>query len=277
MTPASPAIGADVAETYFAPFPVGVNPSFVGPVQLLRSGPVDRRGLSITLPLYRGEMRNGRNVFYIVTDTTDEGNAQDLGLNFALKLAFAGTGLGVREAELMPNGLLVFRNGTVNFRPERQIAPGGAGDQGFPPSVAQPGAIGSRGYSPLVKIVNAGGHIYNAPIIAFDVDAEDINFPEGDVDHSLVHDRVLAIDPFDQPAGSGTAGTVTLELVPGFSFGRPILYLSTEASEPDVAAIEKNTFAPGLRDITLGFDDALFSAIERLFTFTNGPTDCENP
>ena len=277
VTPASAAVGADVAETYFAPLPSGVNPSFVGPVELLTSGPIDRMGLTVTLPLYRGELRDGRNVFYIVTDTTDEGNALDLGINFAPKLVFADTGRGVREAELMPEGLLIFREGTVDFGPERQIAPGGEGDQAFPPSVAEPGAIGDRGYSPLVKINNAGGHIYNAPIIAFDVEPEEINFPDGDVDYSLVHDRVLAIDPFDEPAADGTAGTVTLQLVPGFSFGRPVLYLSTEASLPDVAAIENNTFAPGLQDITLGFDDALFSAIERLFTFTNGPTGCENP
>jgi hypothetical protein len=43
------------------------------------------------------------------------------------------------------------------------------------------------------------------------------------------------------------------------------------------SAAERNTFAPGLQDITLGFDDALFSAVERLFTFTNGPTSCDNP
>jgi hypothetical protein len=277
VTPAAAAVGADVAETYFGPPPSTVNPSLVGPVELLTAGQIDRMGLTITLPLYRGEMRDGRNVFYIVTDTTDEGNARDLGINFSSKLVFADTRRGVREAELMPDGLLIFKEGTVNFRPERRVEAGGEDDQAFPPAVAEPGAIGDRRYSPLVKIVNAGGHIYNAPIIAFDVEPEQINFPDGNVDHALVHDRVVAIEPFGQQAGDGTAGTVTLQLAPGFSFGRPVLYVSTDASLPDVAAIESNTYAPGLKDITTGFDDSLFSAVERLFTFTNGPTGCDNP
>ena len=75
----------------------------------------------------------------------------------------------------------------------------------------------------------------------------------------------------------GSTGTVTFELVPGFSFGKPILYLTAESSLPDVAAIERNTFAPGLQDITIGFDDSLFGPAERLFTFTNGPVGCDNP
>ena len=39
--PAPPSIGADVPLTYFGPAPSEVNPSFIGPLQLLRSGPVD--------------------------------------------------------------------------------------------------------------------------------------------------------------------------------------------------------------------------------------------
>ncbi|HZD34704.1 MAG TPA: hypothetical protein VE130_05825, partial [Nitrososphaeraceae archaeon] len=41
IAPAPPSIGADVPLTYFGPAPSEVNPSFVGPLQLLRSGPVD--------------------------------------------------------------------------------------------------------------------------------------------------------------------------------------------------------------------------------------------
>ena len=276
VTPASAAVGADVAETYFGPPPSSVNPSLVGPLELLTAGDIDRQNLTVELPLYRGEIEDGRNVFYIVTDTTDEGNAQGLGINFSAKLAFADIGRGVRNATLQSDGLLVFEEGTVDFSPERQVEAGGEGDDAFPPSVAEPGAVGDENYSPLVNISNAGGHVYNMPIIAFDVEAGDIDAPDGGVDHSLVHDRVLAIDIFDNPV-EGSTGTVTLELVPGFSFGKPILYLTMEASEPDVAALEGTTFSPGLQDIPTGFDDSLFGPAERLFTFTNGASGCDNP
>jgi hypothetical protein len=41
----------DVAETYFSPPPSTVNPSLVGPVELLTAGQIDRSGLTVTLPL----------------------------------------------------------------------------------------------------------------------------------------------------------------------------------------------------------------------------------
>ena len=227
VAPASAGVGADVAETYFGPPPSTVNPSLVGPVELLTAGEIDRRNLTVELPLYRGQMSDGRNVFYIVTDTTDEGNAAGLGINFSPKLAFAATGRGVRTAELQVNGLLVFHQGTVDFSPERVVKPGGEGEAAFPPSVAEPGAIGDDNYSPTVRITNAGGHVYNMPIIAFDVTAEQIKASEDNIDHTLVHDRVLAIDIFENPQ-EGSTGTVTLELISGFSFGKPILYLVSD-------------------------------------------------
>jgi len=51
-----------------------------------------------------------------------------------------------------------------------------------------------------------------------------------------VHDQVVAIDPVNM--------TVTLNLINGFIFGRPIWYLSMEASIPLAATIEHVTFAP---------------------------------
>ncbi|MGI9030509.1 MAG: hypothetical protein ACR2HP_11075, partial [Ilumatobacteraceae bacterium] len=76
-----PEVGASVPESYFGPMPSEVDKNLVGPVQLLRSGPMGEDGLSITLPLYRGQMADGRNVWYILTDTTDRENAEGLGLN----------------------------------------------------------------------------------------------------------------------------------------------------------------------------------------------------
>src|SRR6266704_3404450 len=114
-----------------------------------------------------------------------------------------------------------------------------------------------------VGFVNAGSVIYNAPIVAFGVEANDINFPSGGVDYSKVHDQVLAIDPVNM--------TVTLNLINGFSFGRPVWYVSMDASIPLAAAIEHATFAPLMQNILLGKDDSFSSPIERIFISTNGP------
>lgn len=270
--PSSPSIGADVPASYFGPPPATVNPSLVGPLQLLTSGPLDAQARIITIPVYRGEMaRTGEEVWYILTDTTDQGNAEALGLNFASKLNYAATGRGVRTATLMRDGLLVFDGGTVDFSPERRVMPGGPGERAFPPRVAEPGSVGSDFYTPLVRIRNAGDHVYNAPVIAMGVSAQDLAVAGalGNVDRSIVHDKVVSIDM--------EAETVTLALTAGFSFGRPVLYLSMDTSTAGTAALEGATLAPGLQDIETGNDDSAFSAVERIFLFTNGVLDCSNP
>ncbi len=271
--PAPPSIGADVPLTYFGPPPSEVQKELVGPVKLLKAGTIDENAGTITLPLYRGQMRDGRNVWYILTDTDDKGNADALGLNYSSKITYAAVGTGVRVAHVQKDTSLTFDQGTVDFKPVREIVPGDAPNF-FPPKVAKPGSIGDRNYTPLVRIENAGNHIYNAPVVAFGVDASQINFCNGNPDYSRVHDHVLKICPNGN--GNG-AGTVTLSLAPGFSFSKPVLYLSTESSEQGVAAIEDATFAPGLGDVTVGRDDSAFSAVERLFATANGPSGKDNP
>jgi hypothetical protein len=68
-------------------------------------------------------------------------------------------------------------------------------------------------------------------------------------------------------------------MVNGFSFGRPLWYISTDASLPDVAAIEGATYAPLMQALTTGRDDSFTSPVERLFIAVNGPSDggCNNP
>jgi hypothetical protein len=51
IAPAPPSICAEVPPTYFGPAPSQVNPSFIGPLQLLRSGTVDINASTVTLPL----------------------------------------------------------------------------------------------------------------------------------------------------------------------------------------------------------------------------------
>ncbi len=269
LFPAPASIGTNVGLSYFGPPPSTTNPSLVGPVQLLKSGTVDATNGTITLPLYKGLLKGTKkNVWYILTDVSDEGVAQELGLNYSAKLNFASN--AARTGNLDSNGNIVFDKGAVNFAPQRNVVPGPAGQE-FPPKSFTPGAIGDKDYSPFVRITNAGGVIYNAPIVAFDVDASQINFPSGKVDYSRVHDQVVAIDPDNM--------TVTLNLINGFSFGRPVWYVSMDASNQIAAAIEHNTYAPLMNNLVLGNDDSFASPIERIFIATNGPEseDCNNP
>ncbi len=268
VAPAPPSIGADVPLTYFGPAPSTVQRELVGPYQLLKSGMIDLNAGTITLPLYQGQMTDGRKVWYILTDTDDKGNADALGLNYAAKLTYAAVGKGARTATLEKNATLTFDSGTVDFNSERSLVPGDEPNP-FPPKNATPGSIGDEDYSPLVRIENAGGHIYNAPMIAFDVDASEISFPDGNPDYSKVEDKVVSIDPEGM--------TVTLKLTQGFSFAKPVLYLSTDASDPLAATLEGATFAPAMKDIPVGGDDSAFSAIERIFVFINGPMGKDNP
>ncbi len=269
LFPAPPSIGATVNLSYFGPSPSTVNRSLVGPVQLLNSGPVNATAGTITIPLYLGHMKNGKKVWYVLLDVDDSDVANELGLNFSAKLTFAAAN-GARTANFDQNNDLVFDKGTVDFSPVRSITPGPAGHE-FPPVAFQPGAIGDKDYSPLVQIVNAGGVVYNAPIVAFNVPADQINFPNGNVDYSKVHDQVVAIDTVNM--------TVTLNLINGFSFGKPVWYISMDTSIPLGAAIEHNTFAPLQAALPLGRDDTFSSPIERIFIATNGPEDggCANP
>lgn len=273
VAPAPPSIGADVPVTYFGPAPSSVNRNLIGPLQLLTAGALDLDAATITLPLYEGRMASGETVWYILTDTTDAANAAALGLNHSSKLFFAdgvtegGTSPAVRDGYYANDAILVFEQGPVDFSPVRVVTPAAAPNE-FPPAVFEPGAEGPD-YSPLVKIANAGNHIYNAPMVAFGVDDDDLDaYCETEVDdvgRTMIHDGVKYICPSE--------GTVTLELVPGFSFGRPVLYLSTDANNPLAAALEGAILAGGLTSIQVGGDDSAFSAVERIFGFANGPTN----
>ncbi|GAC1674931.1 MAG: hypothetical protein NVS9B2_24720 [Steroidobacteraceae bacterium] len=255
--------------TYFGPSPSTTNPSLVGPVQLLNSGTVDAKHGTTTLPLYKGRLAGtNKLIWYILTDVDSSAVAAVLGLNFSTKLTFASQ--AARTGNLDADGNIVFDKGTVNFAPKRSIVPGPAGAE-FPPKSFAPGSVGDADYSPFVRIVNAANVIYNAPMVAFDVDASQIHFPNGNVDYSKVHDQVVAIDPINM--------TVTLNLINGFSFGRPVWYLSLDTSIPLGAAIEHNTYAPLMGKLLLGHDDSFASPVERIFISTNGPQTgaCSNP
>src|SRR5258708_27134777 len=201
----------------------------------------------------------------MVLDAGDQAEADRLGVNFSKKLPNAGD--AARPATLRADGTFLFESGLVDFTPNRMVAPGNP-DRPFPPSIAQPGSVGDENYSPLVR---ANGIAYDAPVIAAAVDDAFINFPNGNPNYAFVHDQVVAIDPANR--------TVTLSLINGFSFGKPVFYISTESSDPTVSAIEGNTFAPRMRRLEVGVDDISRSAVERIFIATNGASKggCQNP
>lgn len=259
----------DVPLVISDPAPSSVERGLVGPVNLLPSGRVDLAAGTVTVPLHLGRMKSGEAVWYVLLDTNDRGQAEALGINYAPKLTFADIGRAVRPARLDSQYTLIFESGKVDFKPVRRIVPGDAPNV-FPPKVAEPGSVGDADYSPLVRIENAGGHIYNAPVVAFGVEAAALDqYCQGKANHDVVHDRVTAICPRTR--------TVTLTLVNGFSAGRAVLYTSTDANERLPAALEAATYAPRLGDIKVGPDVSPFSPLERIYAFVNGPTGADNP
>ena len=274
--------GTKVDITQFPPADSLTDPELAGPVQLLKSGkfdlPIEQlikvdvpagtpRG-TITLPLFKGAVQTATGLkpaWYIILDAGNEEEAERLGVNFSKKLRNAGD--AARPATRRNDGTFLFESGVVDFSPKRVVVPGSE-DRPFPPRKAQPGSVGDADYSPLVRV---NGIVYDAPIIAAAVDDDGIDFPRGSPDYALVHDQVIAIDPKHR--------TVTLALINGFSFGKPVLYISTDSSDPTVSAVEANTFAPRLRKLEVGIDDINRSAVERIFIATNGASEggCKNP
>ncbi|KAK3620159.1 hypothetical protein LTR22_025703, partial [Elasticomyces elasticus] len=203
----------------------------------------------------------------------------NLGSTFPPKLRFAAQGRtldGLAEAEevRIVNDTVGGRRGLVDFSPVREIVPDHPSS--FPPSHVQPGSVGDRLYTPLIQLTNGGGEIWNAPIVAGDVTEEYLNQfcdvipPEMLQDcRSKVHDQVLAICPRKQ--------TVTLVTIHGFSFGKSVLYLIADGSDPLPATLDGGTYSSRLCAVPTGSADALFSGVERFFVCTNGYTDADLP
>lgn len=172
------------------------------------------------------------------------------------------------------NNTVYGRRGMVDFSPVRKVVPGK--NSPFPPDSVQPGSIGDSEYTPLIQLTNAGYEVWNAPIIAGNVDENYLNqFCDGIPSnktadfYSKVHDQVLAICPRDQ--------TVTLAGIRGFSFGKSVLYLIADGSDPLPATLDGGTYAPRLSLVPTGGDDSLFSGVERFFVSTNGFTNSDLP
>ncbi len=268
QAPAS--IFPDLRTIVAQPSPSEVKPEFLGPVVLMKSAHIDLEKGTATLPLRKGKMRDGRPVWFIITDTTDENLSSLHGVNYAPKMAYALTGAATRHATIEKDGTFTFAAGSVDFKPVLSVVPGPA-NAPFPPKSFSPGSVGDAAYSPMVFVDNsAKAVILNAPVVSMASEAELNAMCDGKVDHTKVHDKVVAICPRDE--------TVTLSLTLGFTFDKPIQYLSTEANNPLVAALENATFAPALSDLPFALEDASpGESAERIVVVVNGPTGLDNP
>ena len=248
IRPAPKSIYPDQQVITAQPSPSEVDPAFLGPVLLMKSAIVDLEAGTATLPLRKGRLESGELVWSIMTDTTDPNLANLHGVDYSPKLAYAVTGKAAREARIDKDGTIVFKSGKVDFSPVHSVTPGDAPNF-FPPKAAQPGSVGDADYSPLVQFANAKNALFNMPMVAFNVSDDDLNkMCDGNVDYSKVEDKVVKICPRD--------GTVTLKLTLGYTFGKPIFYLSTEANDPVVAALEGATYTPALKDVPFALEDA---------------------
>jgi hypothetical protein len=178
---------------------------------------VDTTNHTVTLPLHKQTIA-GTSAWYIITDASDASVAKKYGVNFAPSLADLGApaiaSLAMRSAP--------------DFSEARTYV---ASKIGFPPVDAKPGAVADEKYSPFVREDGSAG-VINAPIVA-------VGDKELDVTkHTNTEDRVIAIDT--------TKMTVTLVLARGFFNGTPVYYLSTEASAPVPASVERATLSARL-------------------------------
>jgi hypothetical protein len=176
-----------------------------------------------------------------VLDASTSDAAQRFGVNRSQKLANARGTLAVQK--------VIVQNGVVDFTPERHVVPG---PTGFPPLAADPGAVGEAGYSPLIQLPD--GAIVNAPQIANETGRAD---------------KVVDLD--------FTKAQVTYRETHGFQGGNAVRYVSTDASDPAVAALEDVTFAPLLNQAPFAGGDGTNSARAFLVAFVNGQTGAANP
>lgn len=229
------------------------------PNQLSSATNIDTINGTCTLPLYRGKDASGGDVYYIITESNNVDTSISLGLNWTPKLVHAIGTAAVQTATVVTGGpanphnfpILKFA-GNVDFSPSRLLV---LGPDTFPldPS-SHAGSVGDAAYSPLVTFGN-GTVVYNASHLQ---------------NSTGTHDRVISMDIPNMK--------VKMRLAKGYYEGFKILYSTTETSDPVIAALEDNTFAPNMNAAPNPGDDKSFrSAREALVPFVNGQTGVGNP
>jgi hypothetical protein len=209
---------------------------------------VDRAARTATLPLLQGRTATGAPTFYVVTESSDEADAQARGVTYAPKLRNA---LGTKAVQTVTRaGADTTFPGTVDFRPKLSLTPNRK--TGFPPTAYKPGSVGDGAYSPLITA--GDGIVLNAPQIAND---------------SGQADTVVALDK--------AAMRVTLTAFGGYVNGRFNLYIRTDGSDPLLAALESTTYAKNLAAAPGIGSDAASSSRSAISPVVNGPLGRHNP
>jgi hypothetical protein len=240
---------------------------------------VDLSTQTVRLPLYKGvNDANGQTVWFVLLDASDEGLANNHGVNFAPKLANLAINCEACVQEVTIESptpaqnrfgqAVVHFKGAPDFSPKRVAEPG---LNGFPLASFQPGAVAQAGYSPFIRI-KGSPVVYSAPIVATG------NGPFDVKTHTNTHDRALRFNiARPSPQGQFLESWVDMLLVKGFDAGEPIVYLSTDAGQRLTAVLERSVYVPALDGAAYwGGDDFLGSARERLFGFVNGQTGSDN-
>jgi hypothetical protein len=231
------------------------------PNQLRSAIVVDKFNHTVTLPLYKGVLRDDQGdsdddrIGFILTDSSDLEEAVRLGINWSPKLANALGTAAVQRAVLSGGQLsrtsVVHFAGTVDFSGQRVVLPGPDLFPVLPGTHAGP--IGDKAYSPLFTFGN--GIVYNGAQIS---------------NSTGMHPKAVSLDKSQRE--------VTIRMTEGRYLDRQVLYISTDASDTVVGALENATFAPNLAAAPQrGSDDCANSASEAIIPIVNGPRGIDNP
>ncbi|MFY9268849.1 MAG: hypothetical protein WAO55_03770 [Candidatus Manganitrophaceae bacterium] len=215
-------------------------------ILFLKSGTENAHFSEVTLPLFEGR-KGSRTIWYVITESSNERDAIRRGVNFSPKLANAKGTPAVQKVTLI-GGLIEFL-ATVNFGPTHSVIPGATG---FPPLEAIPGSRGEAGYTPLIELPD--GTVLNAPQLA---------------NETGQHDKIVSID--------FARRRVTLKQSEGRYAHKPVHYVSFDATDEGVAALEGSTYAPALAAAPGLGRDNITSSRSPIAPIANGQTGATNP
>lgn len=197
------------------------------------------------LPVVAGRA-GGAAAWFIITETSDSADAVRRRVNWAPRLSLL-RGSGFTQRGAIADGRLTVP-ASVDFAPVRLVR--AAPDSAFPPIVARAGSVAREGYSPFVEL--ADGTVLNAPVIAT---------ASGMLDRVVQFDRGLLF--------------AVMRVTRGYAGGRTLWYISTESSNPMVAAMEGATHTPGLE--ALARAGAPTDGVRRgIVAIINGPLASED-
>lgn len=186
--------------------------------------------------------------WFIITESSDSADAVRREVNWSPALARLRGSRVVQRGRWEGTRLVV--GSGVDFAPARLVRANA--DSAFPPAEARPGSVGESGYSPIVEMPD--GTVLNAPVIAAS---------SGRLDRIVQLDRALLF--------------AVVSVSRGYSDGRTAWYISTDASDPAVAALERATYAPKLALLSVAAPGTeVADARLGLVAITNGPTRAED-